>query len=115
MYVCYWGSSVLYRINRTGTGAIVDCVISVGLVLGYMCRISRINTWTAVKCVVSIGLVQRQCSGLYHISRTGTGTIANVSYHSEFYWGKSGLCCMSRTGTRAVVDCFISVGLVLGR
>ena len=27
----YWGSSGLCRVNRTGTGAVVDCRVSVGL------------------------------------------------------------------------------------
>ena len=30
----YWGSIVLNRISSTETGAEVDCVVSVGLVLG---------------------------------------------------------------------------------
>ena len=56
------------RINWTGTGAIVECIISVGLVLGLYhisrndsetevdCRISWTDTWTVVVCIVSIGL-----------------------------------------------------------
>ena len=30
----YWGSSVLCRIKTTGTGAVVDSRVSIGLVLG---------------------------------------------------------------------------------
>ena len=39
------------RISRTGTGAVADCIISVGLVLG--------QKWT-VDCVVSVGLILGQ-------------------------------------------------------
>ena len=37
----YWVCSVLCRIKRTGTVAVVDCMVSIGLVLGQgHCRVS---------------------------------------------------------------------------
>ena len=46
-------------INRTGTGAVVECIISVGQVLG-LCHISRTETGTIVDCVVSVRLILGQ-------------------------------------------------------
>ena len=33
-YDLYWGSRGLYHISGTGTGTVVDCIMSVGLQLG---------------------------------------------------------------------------------
>ena len=47
------------RIKRTGTGAIVEYIISVGLVLG-LYHISRTDIETIVDCDVSVGLILGQ-------------------------------------------------------
>ena len=69
-------------------GAVVDCFISAGLILG--------QKWA----VVSVGLVLGS-GRLYHISRTSTATDID--------------CVVSLGLVGELVDCTISVRLVLGQ
>ena len=60
-----------YHISRTCTGTVLDCVVSVGLIL-------RQYDWcwdNSGLCRISKTVLGR--SGLYHISRTATGTVVD--------------------------------------
>ena len=67
----------MYRISRIGIWAVVDCIISVGLILGHQWTMpyqkDNILLWT-------------------------------VSYQWDKSWDSSGLKSMSRTGIIVVVD-----------
>ena len=49
----YCGRSVPCRINRTCTGAVVDCRVSVGRVLGQLWTANINKTSTGAKCTVA--------------------------------------------------------------
>ena len=50
-----------YVSNRSGTGAVVECVVSVGMWdSSILCRISRTGTGTVVGCVESVRLIRGQ-------------------------------------------------------
>ena len=73
--------------TRSDTAAVMDCIISVGLVLGEDCVVSGL--------LLGIG-------GLYYISRTGTGTVV-------YYFVSIGL------DTGAIMYSIVYVGLLLGQ
>ena len=58
-YVWPWDSSGLYHISRMGTGTVMDCVVSVGLVPGSggLYRINRTSSGIIRHCGVSVGLI----------------------------------------------------------
>ena len=75
----------------------MDCVASVGLVLGQKGTGNR----TVVDCIIIVGLLLDQ--------------YWTVSYQQERYLDSSGLCRTSRSGTGTVENYVISVGLVVGQ
>ena len=84
----YLNRNGVCHISGTGTGAVLDCIISIRRLLGRLWTVMYQKIW------------YRGSSELRHMSRT--------------YCGRSGLHHIRRTGTGTVVDCRVSVVLVLG-
>ena len=58
----YWGSNLLCHINRNDTGAVRTVSYQYNWYCDNsgLCRNNRTDTWTVMECVVSIGVVLRQ-------------------------------------------------------